>query len=128
MAGYAPPLPAALLALLAPLCAAQRQQQPPQSHETILIKAKRRGSGRRAHHRPQQRYRVAGVDRQSYARTVAGAPTPADYDEQLVKESIAYRAIRATVSAQISLNNGFTADLPRFATWRQRVRCMRMST
>ena len=36
-------------------------------------------------------------------------PTPADYDEQLVKESIAYRAIRATVSAKISLDNGFTA-------------------
>src|SRR6202050_4308918 len=36
-------------------------------------------------------------------------PTPSDYDEQLIKESIAYRAIRATVSAQIALNNGFTA-------------------
>jgi imidazolonepropionase-like amidohydrolase len=36
-------------------------------------------------------------------------PTPADYDEQLIKESIAYRAIRATVSAKISLDNGFTA-------------------
>ncbi len=36
-------------------------------------------------------------------------PTAADYDEQLVKESIAYRAIRATVSAKISLENGFTA-------------------
>ncbi|SPE39667.1 Amidohydrolase [Candidatus Sulfopaludibacter sp. SbA3] len=36
-------------------------------------------------------------------------PTPTDYDEQLIKESIAYRAIRATVSAGISLQNGFTA-------------------
>jgi imidazolonepropionase-like amidohydrolase len=36
-------------------------------------------------------------------------PTPADYDEQLIKESIAYRAIRATVSARIALENGFTA-------------------
>jgi imidazolonepropionase-like amidohydrolase len=36
-------------------------------------------------------------------------PTAADYDEQLIKESIAYRAIRATVSAKIALENGFTA-------------------
>ncbi|MDR3703559.1 MAG: amidohydrolase family protein, partial [Candidatus Sulfopaludibacter sp.] len=35
-------------------------------------------------------------------------PTPTDYDEQLIKESIAYRAIRATVSARIALENGFT--------------------
>ncbi len=36
-------------------------------------------------------------------------PTAADYDEQLIKESIGYRTIRATVSAKISLDNGFTA-------------------
>jgi len=36
-------------------------------------------------------------------------PTPTDYDEQLIKESIAYRAIRGTVSARIALENGFTA-------------------
>ena len=36
-------------------------------------------------------------------------PTPTDYDEQLIKESIGYRTIRATVSAKISLDNGFTA-------------------
>jgi imidazolonepropionase-like amidohydrolase len=36
-------------------------------------------------------------------------PTPADYDEQLIKESIGYRTIRATVSAKIALENGFTA-------------------
>ena len=36
-------------------------------------------------------------------------PTAADYDEQLIKESIAYRAIRGTVSARIALENGFTA-------------------
>ncbi len=35
-------------------------------------------------------------------------PTPTDYDEQLIKESIPYRAIRATVSARIALENGFT--------------------
>jgi imidazolonepropionase-like amidohydrolase len=37
-----------------------------------------------------------------------GHPTPVDYDEQLIKESIPYRAIRATVSAKIALDNGFT--------------------
>ncbi len=36
-------------------------------------------------------------------------PTPSDYDEQLIKESVAYRAIRGTVSARIALENGFTA-------------------
>ena len=36
-------------------------------------------------------------------------PTPTDYDEQLIKESVAYRAIRGTVSAKIALDNGFTA-------------------
>jgi imidazolonepropionase-like amidohydrolase len=36
-------------------------------------------------------------------------PTPADYDEQLIKESIGYRTIRATISAKIALENGFTA-------------------
>lgn len=36
-------------------------------------------------------------------------PTPADYDEQLIKESIGYRTIRATVAARIALDNGFTA-------------------
>jgi imidazolonepropionase-like amidohydrolase len=36
-------------------------------------------------------------------------PTPTDYDEQLIKESIPYRTIRATVSAKIALENGFTA-------------------
>ena len=36
-------------------------------------------------------------------------PTPTDYDEQLIKESIPYRTIRATVSAKIALMNGFTA-------------------
>jgi imidazolonepropionase-like amidohydrolase len=36
-------------------------------------------------------------------------PTPTDYDEQLIKESIPYRTIRATVSASIALQNGFTA-------------------
>lgn len=35
-------------------------------------------------------------------------PTPTDYDEQLIKESIPYRTIRATVSANIALQNGFT--------------------
>jgi imidazolonepropionase-like amidohydrolase len=38
-----------------------------------------------------------------------GDITTADYDEQLLKESIPYRTIRATVAARTALLNGFTA-------------------
>jgi imidazolonepropionase-like amidohydrolase len=38
-----------------------------------------------------------------------GDITAADYDEQLLKESIPYRAIRATAATRIALMNGFTA-------------------
>jgi imidazolonepropionase-like amidohydrolase len=38
-----------------------------------------------------------------------GDITSADYDEQLLKESIPYRAIRATVAARTALMNGFVA-------------------
>ena len=38
-----------------------------------------------------------------------GDITQAEYDEQLLKESIPYRTIRATVAAQTALMNGFTA-------------------
>jgi imidazolonepropionase-like amidohydrolase len=38
-----------------------------------------------------------------------GDVTAADYDEQILKESIPYRAIRATVAARTALLNGFTA-------------------
>ncbi|HEV2911779.1 MAG TPA: amidohydrolase family protein [Pyrinomonadaceae bacterium] len=38
-----------------------------------------------------------------------GDITSADYDEQLLKESIPYRTIRATVAARRALMNGFTA-------------------
>jgi imidazolonepropionase-like amidohydrolase len=38
-----------------------------------------------------------------------GDVTAADYDEQLLKESIPYRAIRATAAARTALMNGFTA-------------------
>jgi imidazolonepropionase-like amidohydrolase len=38
-----------------------------------------------------------------------GDITAADYDEQLLKESIPFRTIRATVSARTALMNGFTA-------------------
>jgi imidazolonepropionase-like amidohydrolase len=38
-----------------------------------------------------------------------GDITQADYDEQLLKESIPYRTIRATVAVRTALNNGFTA-------------------
>ena len=37
-----------------------------------------------------------------------GDITPADYDEQLLKDSIPYRTIRATVAARTALMNGFT--------------------
>ena len=37
-----------------------------------------------------------------------GDVTAADYDEQLLKQSIPYRTIRATVSARTALMNGFT--------------------
>ena len=37
-----------------------------------------------------------------------GDITAADYDEQLLKESIPYRTIRATVAARMGLLNGFT--------------------
>ena len=38
-----------------------------------------------------------------------GDITAEDYDEQLLKESIPYRTIRATVAARTALTNGFTA-------------------
>ena len=38
-----------------------------------------------------------------------GDVTSADYDEQLLKESIPYRAIRATAAVRVALMNGFTA-------------------
>jgi imidazolonepropionase-like amidohydrolase len=38
-----------------------------------------------------------------------GDITSADYDEQLLRESIPYRAIRATAAVRASLMNGFTA-------------------
>jgi imidazolonepropionase-like amidohydrolase len=37
-----------------------------------------------------------------------GDITSADYDDQLLKESIPYRAIRATVAVRVALMNGFT--------------------
>ena len=37
-----------------------------------------------------------------------GDVTAADYDEQLLKESIAYRALRASAAARTALSNGFT--------------------
>src|SRR5439155_20605647 len=38
-----------------------------------------------------------------------GDITAADYDEQLLKQSIPYRAIRATAAVRTALMNGFTA-------------------
>jgi len=40
---------------------------------------------------------------------LAGDVTAADYDEQLLKESIPFRTIRATTAARTALMNGFTA-------------------
>jgi len=37
-----------------------------------------------------------------------GDVTSADYDEQILKDSVAYRTIRATVAARTALMNGFT--------------------
>jgi len=37
-----------------------------------------------------------------------GDATPADYDQQLLKESLPYRALRATRALQIALQHGFT--------------------
>src|SRR5580658_388410 len=117
---------------------AQRGQQAPQSQEKILIKAGKLVDVRAGRVLSNQNILVEGdritqvgadVAAPAGARTIdlsnatvlpglidnhthvllQAHPTPADYDEQLVKESIAYRAIRATVSANIALNNGFTA-------------------
>src|SRR5580698_2849914 len=123
----------------APAAAQQRRQQDaPQSQEKILIKAGKLVDVRAGRVLLNQNILVEGdritqvgpeVAAPAGARTIdlsnatvlpglidnhthvllQAHPTPADYDEQLVKESIAYRAIRATVSAQIALNNGFTA-------------------
>jgi imidazolonepropionase-like amidohydrolase len=38
-----------------------------------------------------------------------GDITSADYDDQLLRESIPYRAIRATAAVRVALMNGFTA-------------------
>jgi imidazolonepropionase-like amidohydrolase len=117
---------------------AQRQQQAPQSHETILIKAGKLVDVRAGRVLTNQDILVEGdriarvgpnITAPAGARTIdlsnatvlpglidnhthvllQAHPTPSDYDEQLIKESIAYRAIRATVSARIALDNGFTA-------------------
>jgi imidazolonepropionase-like amidohydrolase len=38
-----------------------------------------------------------------------GDVTQADYDEQILKESIPFRTLRASVAARTAVNNGFTA-------------------
>src|ERR1700683_268930 len=123
----------------APSAAQQRrQQQAPQSQEKILIKAGKLVDVRAGRVLSNQSILIQGdrivqvgpdIAAPAGARTIdlsdatvlpglidnhthillQAHPTPSDYDEQLIKESIAYRAIRATVSAQIALNNGFTA-------------------
>ena len=121
-----------------PPLAAQRGPQAPQSQEKILIKAGKLVDVRAGRVLSNQNILVEGdritqvgadVAAPAGARTIdlsnatvlpglidnhthvllQAHPTASDYDEQLIKESIAYRAIRGTVSAQIALNNGFTA-------------------
>jgi imidazolonepropionase-like amidohydrolase len=117
---------------------AQRGPQQPQSQEKILIKAGRLIDVRAGRVLTNQNILIQGdrimqvgpdIAAPAGARTIdlSGStvlpglidnhthvllqahPTPTDYDEQLIKESIPYRAIRATVSAKIALDNGFTA-------------------
>ena len=52
-----------------------------------------------------------------------GDITAADYDEQLLKESIPYRTIRATVAVRTALLMG----LRPCAIWKRKAPCMRMS-
>ena len=52
-----------------------------------------------------------------------GDITAEDYDEQLLKESIPYRTIRATMAARTGLMNGFTV----FRDVETKARCTRMS-
>ena len=117
-----------LLTLLALCAAAQqRQQQAPQSQEKILIKAGKLVDVRAGRVLANQNILIQGdrivqvgpdIAAPAGARTIdlsdatvlpglidnhthvllQAHPTPGDYDEQLIKESIAYRAIRATVS------------------------------
>jgi imidazolonepropionase-like amidohydrolase len=125
-----------LLAAMAISPAQQRQPQPP-SQEKIFIRAGRLVDVRAGRVLANQKILIQGdrivevgpdVSAPADARTIdlsastvlpglidnhthvllQAHPTPADYDEQLIKESIAYRAIRATVSARIALENGFT--------------------
>src|SRR5271170_8056367 len=128
----------ALSIVCVPPSIAQRGQQAPQSQEKILIKAGKLIDVRGGRVLTNQNILVEGdritqvgpaVAAPAGARTIdlsnatvlpglidnhthvllQAHPTPADYDEQLIKESIAYRAIRGTVSAKIALENGFTA-------------------
>lgn len=125
------------MGLAAALCAQPRQPQP-QSQEKILIKAGHLVDVRAGRVLAKQDILVEGdriaqvganLAAPAGARTIdlsgytvlpglidnhthvllQAHPTPTDYDEQLIKESIPYRAIRATVSARIALENGFTA-------------------
>lgn len=129
---------AALIFSAATLCAQRGPQPQPQSQEKILIKAGRLVDVRAGRVLANQNILIQGdriVEVGPNVAAPAGAkvvdlsnstvlpglidnhthvllqahPTPTDYDEQLIKESIGYRTIRATVSARIALENGFTA-------------------
>ena len=77
-------------------------------------------SGWRGGNRPLQGDGVAGPGGCAHARFVQGDITAEDYDEQLLKQSIPYRAILAARNAQIALSHGFTV----FEIWRRKARCM----
>jgi imidazolonepropionase-like amidohydrolase len=137
MAILRPALPILLATALAAALPAQPRPQP-QSQEKILIKAGRLVDVRAGRVIAGQNILVEGdriaqvganiaapagariIDLSGYTVLpglidnhthvlLQAHPTPADYDEQLIKESIPYRAIRATVAANIALQNGFTA-------------------
>ena len=131
-------LPAILLAAIATLPAQQRQQRNPGPQGKVFIRAGHLVDVRSGRLLADQKILIEGdrivevgpnVAAPADARVIdlsqstvlpglidahthvllQAHPTPADYDEQLIKESIAYRAIRATVSARIALESGFTA-------------------
>lgn len=124
--------PAGALLGLATLCA----QQPPRPAETVVIKAGRLVDVRAGRVLANQnividgdRIRQVGADSPAAARIIdlsrstvlpglidshthvllQGDITSQEYDDQLLKESLPYRTIRATAAARSALLNGFTA-------------------
>ena len=63
---------------------------------------------RRDRDRPGPAPRAAGLHRLPHPRAAAGRPDRVEYDEQILKESLPYRALRATRAMRIALEHGFT--------------------